>query len=113
MNDEHDQLGAQVKRVLETEARQLTLAPDTRRTIIAAAKTERAGGWDWLWNHKRVCAGAACVVIMLAVIFPALREEIALPPKPYMEMHTEVLGGPADRYERGVGAGEQDRNQRG
>jgi len=102
MNDEHDKIGAAVKRALETETGQLALAPDVRRNVIAAAEEEQTVGLRlWLLERRLALAGAACLLVVLgAFLRVALRRDPPHRPEPYMQIRADVRGGRLDGYWR-------------
>lgn len=101
MNDEHDNLAAWMKRALETEASQITLAPDVRRKVIAAAQSKHGvSRWAWFADHRLALAGTACLLIAIGVALHASRQDPPHTSEPYMQMASDVRGGRMDRYWR-------------
>jgi len=99
MNDEHDKLGAKVKRTLESETSRLTLAPHIRRTVIATAEERRnAGAWAWLLDHRLAVAGAVCLIVSAAIVLHVSKPITPHHPEPYLQLRAEVRGGQRDRY---------------
>lgn len=100
MKNEQDMLGEMVKRALEDEGRKLSLAPNIRRTVIAAAveRDRRIIGWNWFLNHKLVSSVAACLLIALGTVFNVTRPAEPRLPSVIREMRAEILGGPQDDF---------------
>lgn len=94
MKNEDDRLGELVKRALEDEGRQLSLSPDIRRTVIAAAQRgRRVSGWSWLFHHKRVSSVAACLLVALGTVFLVKKPAEPQGVNVVKEVRMEVLGG--------------------
>ncbi len=99
MNDEHDKLGAEIKRALETQTSQLSLVPGVRRQVIAAAERKHRGNrWPWCFEHRLALAGVACALIAIGVVLQASRPDSPHRPEPYMQIRSEVHGGRASSY---------------
>jgi hypothetical protein len=97
MNNDNNKSGGKIKSALENETRRLTLAPETRRMVIAAAAGQWAAGWDWIFNRRLVLA-AACVILVCIVIPRAGKKEKAHVPEVCTRTYSEITGGKSSAF---------------